>query len=290
MSRHACRAKHWMLAATAPLRPPLFHRGWRVRANSRQAARLGVGRAASAGAPSVERLEPARDPARLQLQPVVELGGAARPASRRGGRRACRAAASATPRTRSRRARSSRRRLRAIFSMAVFSLSAWMNIVSTPRLRACSIACSNRRRAEAAPRAPSAAPRRRTPTSSARPRDASASRCARWARAISSRRRLKMPNTSSCVEVERVDVAADLRVAGGIAEAQVARALVERDQVSGDALAVARAERADRHPGPGPGAAASGGGRVDRRGRRATSAGRCGASAALKSGRTSWVT
>ena len=35
--------------------------------------------------------------------------------------------------------------LRAIFSMAVFSLRAWMNSVCTPRLRACSTECSNRR-------------------------------------------------------------------------------------------------------------------------------------------------
>ena len=64
------------------------------------------------------------------------------------------------------------------------------------RLRAWSIACSKRRRPK---------PRRRavgsteTPNSEAasRPRKESASRCARWARAISSRRRLKMPKTSS---------------------------------------------------------------------------------------------
>ena len=79
------------------------------------------------------------------------------------------------------------------------------------------------------------------------------------------------------LEIERVDVAADLGVAGGVAEAEVARALVEADQVSGDPLAVARAERADRHPG----AARAGGrgrGPVDGRGggRRAVRGGRVG--------------
>ena len=61
------------------------------------------------------------------------------------------------------------------------------------------------------------------------------------------------------LEVEGVDVAGDLGVGGVMAEAQVAGALVERHQVGEDALAVARPERADRHPRPA-------GGRLGRRG------------------------
>ena len=56
------------------------------------------------------------------------------------------------------------------------------------------------------------------------------------------------------LEVERVDVAIDVGVTGGIAEAEIARTLVEGQQVGGDPVAMAWAERADGNPGaPGPG-------------------------------------
>lgn len=52
------------------------------------------------------------------------------------------------------------------------------------------------------------------------------------------------------VEVERVDVAGDLRVGGGVAEAKVAIRLAEAGQVGHDAITVPWAEGADGHPGP----------------------------------------
>ena len=98
--------------------------------------------------------------------------------------------------------------------------------------------------------APWAAPRRRTPTPPPRPRAGSAARWARCARRDQLEAAVEDAEDLVLVEVDRVDVAADLGVGGGVAEAKVARALVEGDQVRGDAVAVARAERADRHPGP----------------------------------------
>ena len=160
--------------------------------------------------------------------------------------------------------------------MAVFSLSAWMNIVSTWRLRACSMACSNKRRPK---------PRRRplgrteTPNSdaAARPRDCIGVAVRQVGEGDQLEAAIEDAEHLVVLEVERVDVAADLGVAGGVAEAEVARALVEAHQVSGDPLAVSRAERADRHPGPAR-AGGRGRGPVDGRGggRRALRSGRIG--------------
>ena len=52
------------------------------------------------------------------------------------------------------------------------------------------------------------------------------------------------------VEIERVDIAGDLRIRGRIAETQVAVALFQAQQVSDDPVVVAGAERADRNPAP----------------------------------------
>src|SRR5678810_741203 len=52
------------------------------------------------------------------------------------------------------------------------------------------------------------------------------------------------------LEVDHVDVAVDLGIVRGVPEAQVTGALVERAEVRRDAVAMARAERANRYPRP----------------------------------------
>ena len=138
--------------------------------------------------------------------------------------------------------------LRAIRSIAVFSLSAYTNSFSMPRLRACRIAWSNKR----APR-----PRRRARS---RHRDAELGhrglaadpRC----RGVGQMRHgdqleaaVEDAEHLVALEVDRVGVVVDLGVGGGKAETQVAVVLVEREQVSPDPVAVARCQRANRYPG-----------------------------------------
>ena len=109
-------------------------------------------------------------------------------------------------------------------------------------------------RARSRGRAPRAAPRRRTRPGAGRPRRRRSTAVGEVGHGDQLEAAVEDAEHLVALEVERVDVACDLRVGGQVAEAQVA---VERSssasRCASDALAVAGAERADRHPVGGVG-------------------------------------
>ena len=109
-----------------------------------------------------------------------------------------------------------------------------------PRLRACRIGMVEQPRPKPRRARALRAPTRRTRPSPGWPLTCASGRVGQMRHGDQFEAAVEDAEHLVALEVDRVDVVADLRIGGGKAEAQVAVVLVERQQVRPDAVAVAR--------------------------------------------------